>query len=447
MNDFLLLRFILNRRKRVEWVTKYQLNAEVVDVNDFLYGIFNRYVEAIYPIPKSVLLLDYPQYKDFIETLPEVLNDEEEAYAQDKLENILGKSIPLFHQKQRRSNKKFFRSIAEDINDMQSHFQKTEEEYQYFDIKDSWKLFSKHREILKNIVPLPFQKMTRQLAGGVLPGKLYAFEAPNKSKKSMLMMFFGLWFAKQGKKVFYVSTELQELEYNERMYQMLQGFKDPLHIKDYDILTEKEGEALTSDIKGSLGYMFFPPQQTTVKDIEGFLAGKDYDILIIDHASNNHIIPNYFIKNEKEWEAEKRVYGDIFSFTRRSQKIVFLPTFINREGQTAVDKEGKIERHHTAGTFAKNGIVDAMYAIIPERDSDTKMDHALWLRPMFIRRTNSTGGTEDMTRVIFHKSTCHFSEDFTAADSAAKQFIDTQRGSQYVTKKKWTDMEGRTDHP
>lgn len=420
--DFLLARYILNDIRRVKRCNKLKLDLKIMGVENMLFDILDFVVPTAYPIPRTILKQNWPQYTELWDKIPDNLNTEEENQSRVLYKRLVKNETIFNSLPKKKENKDYSDEIQQELNDIEDEIGFYSENEKEFKLSDMDKFWEEDSVTVKNIIPTPFDKLTQQLAGGFLPGRLYAFEAPPKSKKSMLMLYIGVWLARLGYKIMYVSTELLDLETRERLFSICRGMMNPVVVGE-----KKWGEASESDkfelwkfidtFEGEFHYKFFP--SPTMRKVERYLENKPYDLLIIDHASEYRMRPNFSSRDEKKWEIEERVYNDIFTFVRKTMKPVLLPTFLNRAGVENAKKTGKVDMWHSAGAFSKNAIIDAMYAVSPSpavKDESGRTKQRIDLQPIALRRTGKSGVMEEVIYLEFNGDSALFTQTSVAGD-------------------------------
>jgi hypothetical protein len=407
MKEVLFLRFLLNSKKRVDTIAKYNLDSEVVDVNGLFSTLSKIFTANVYPLPVSLLVQELPQYEAMWRSLPETLVDQEEAYCLQQYQTRIGRSIALAKFSQKKSNPEYVKEIWEELGELykEDFYEDIEAE---FNTENIHTFLEEDRKLIEGIMPSPFKGLNNFLGGGFLPQRLYAFESASKSKKSMLFLYIGMWMAQQGYKVEYVSTELLPLEMRERVTPMAQAFKKPLQIKSYREITEEEMKEAFSGLEGRFSYKFLSCPSMT--EVAAYLKGRDYDLVIIDHPSHNFMRPKVAMSANDEWKVVKIIYRDIFKFARENKKAVLLPSWVNRAGSESLKKHHDSESYHTQGSFDTNAILDAKFLIIPREDLSKEGEFTLQFKPLHLRRTGSGVDQDQVIQLVFDEVNCLFRE-------------------------------------
>jgi hypothetical protein len=388
----LLIRFIFNDRRRVERSSRLGMDATLLGIEGILPQILESVAFNAYPIPATVLNELFPQYTKVWGDLPLSLTTEEEnQQRQDYHKLIANETIYQFLGK-KKDNKLYYKDLNLELSKLEDELKVSFEIETEFDSHNMQDYTESDETTLSNIIPTPFPRLTEQLMGGFLPGRIYSFEGRAKASKTMLMIYFSIFWARMGKRVMYISNELYDLEFRERLGHIIRGYLNPMVITkmkwgDYP---REEKEKIFNELKSYPGKIMFKAFACpNMRQIEQYVSGYEYDILIIDHASKGRMQSNYAGKEDKSWETEERIFNEIYTFARKTQKPILVPTFLNRAGEENIKKFGSVEGYHTGGSISKNAIVDALYAILPQpvtKDEYGRDKQLLFLQPVALRR-------------------------------------------------------------
>jgi hypothetical protein len=390
--DKLLNRFILNDKRRVERAAKLGMDVSLFGIEKVLSELLEAIPYNAYPIPATVLNEVFPQYSSIWEVLPTLLTVEEENYARAKYHDLIANGITFAMLAKKKDDRQYYKELNLELNKLEDELKVSFEIETEFDTMNMDEFTESDEETLSNIIPTPFPRLTEQIKGGFLPGRIYSFMGRAKASKTMLMIYFSIFWARMGKKVMYISNELYDLEFRERLGHIIRGYLNPMVITklDWGDYPREDKEKIFNELKSYPGKIMFKAFACpNMRQIEQYVSGYDYDILIIDHASKGRMIPNFKSKDEKTWEEEEKIFNDIYTFARKSQKTILVPTFLNRAGEENIKKFGNVESFHTGGAISKNAIVDALYAILPQpitKDEFGRDKQLLFLQPVALRR-------------------------------------------------------------
>jgi hypothetical protein len=388
----LLVRFIFNDRRRVERTAKLGMDVSLLGIEGILSQILDTVAPTAYPIPVTVLCELFKQYIPIWDDLPKLLTLEEENQQRQDYQRLVANEIVFQHIAKKKENRDYYENLNLELSMLKDELKVNFEQETEFNSWNMDEFTEMDEKILANIIPTPFPKLTKQLKGGFLPGRIYSFEGRAKSSKTMLMIFFSIFWARMGYKIMYISNELYDLEFRERLGNIIRGYQNPsvLNKLEWGIYPREEKERIYAELKSYPGHIMFKAFSCpSMQQIEQYVNKFTYDILIVDHASKGRMVPNFKIKEEKTWEEEGKIFNDIYTFARKTQKPILVPTFLNRAGEENIKKFGSVEGYHTGGSIDKNAIVDALYAILPQpvtKDEYGRDKQLIFLQPVAGRR-------------------------------------------------------------
>ncbi len=236
--------------------------------------------------------------------------------------------------------------------------------------------------------------------GGIFPGELCLLVARPGTGKSLISFYLATQWAREGKRVLVISSEMAIQQMVSRFDAMLANFNPIIHRTkdDFTLLDQysKEIDNELATLKSKGGNIIFPHQGTiTTNMINGMLTEHNPDVLIVDGV---YCVNNSSKLVTNEWQKEAAVITEIKQMGLDYNIPVFTTTQTNRQGGNS-----HFGLDNIAGSDYYSKVADIVIGAWPFAD---EISSDIELQPL----KNRNGKKQGLTTLSIDWNTCTITE-------------------------------------
>jgi replicative DNA helicase len=235
-----------------------------------------------------------------------------------------------------------------------------ENEIFYFQhIDESFRSLKREEEHPNKIATL-IQSMDEVLRGGVGAGELHLLFAPKKKGKSIFLVNMAAAALQQGKKVAYITMELDTKYVEYRVHSRLTGIPDTELVAN-----ETKARAVLNrvkQLKGELDLRKYPTNALTPKKLQAYLdylwqiKGFNVDLLLVDYLDIMAVDNHY----GKRWEKQ----GPLSEALRGLADIYRIPIWTVTQAKQSAEGKDVVEGTDMGGDSVKAHTADSVWSLM-----------------------------------------------------------------------------------